>query len=397
MKKVIKNLASDIYPQVIQWRRTIHANPELSFEEYQTSKYISKILKELKIKHTKGWAKTGIVATIKGKNPKKKLIALRADIDALPIAEKNKVSYKSKNEGVMHACGHDVHTSNMLGAAAILNQCKDLFEGSIRIIFQPGEEKLPGGASLLIKEGVLKNPKPDAIIALHVHPPLQAGKVGFRPGTYMASSDELYVTVKGKGGHAAVPQGNIDPILITSHIITALQQMVSRRADPDMPTVLSFGKINSTGGATNVIPNEVKLEGTFRTFDELWRKQAHKLMVKLAENMAKSMGGACEFRIEHGYPFLKNDDQLTGRMHAYAKEYLGKSKVVDLPRRMTSEDFAFYSQQIPACFFRLGTSNSKKNITSNVHTDTFNIDESALKLSIGLTAWLAIQELNQQV
>jgi len=393
MKKEIKQLATDLYPQVIEWRRTIHANPELSFEEYETSKYISAVLKKLNIKHTKGWAKTGIVAIIKGKNPKKKTVALRADIDALPIVEKNKVAYKSKNEGVMHACGHDVHTSNMLGAAAILNQCKDSFEGTVKIIFQPGEEKLPGGASLLIKEGVLKDPKPNSIIALHVHPPLQAGKVGFRPGMYMASSDELYVTVKGKGGHAAVPQGNIDPILITSHIITALQQMVSRRANPNIPTVLSFGKINSTGGATNVIPNEVKLEGTFRTFDESWRKQAHKLMTKLADNMAKSMGGACDFRIANGYPFLKNDNNLTSRMHSFAQDYLGKSKVVDLPRRMTSEDFAFYSQKIPACFFRLGTSNTKKKITSNVHTDTFNIDESALKLSIGLTAWLAIQEL----
>lgn len=395
MKKEIKQIASDIFPQVIEWRRTIHANPELSFEEYETSKYISSILKQLKIKHTKGWAKTGVVAIIKGKHPKKKTIALRADIDALPITEKNKITYKSKNHGVMHACGHDVHTSNMLGAAAIIHKLRDHFEGTVKIIFQPGEEKLPGGASLLIKEGVLKDPKPDSIIALHVHPPLAAGKVGFRPGMYMASADELYVTVKGKGGHAAVPQGNIDPILISSHIITALQQMVSRRANPNMPTVLSFGKINSVGGATNVIPNEVKLEGTFRTFDESWRKQAHKLMKTLAENMAKSMGGDCEFTIAHGYPFLKNNEKLTARMQSYATEYLGKSKVVELPRRMTSEDFSFYSQQIPACFFRLGTGNVKKKITSSVHTDTFNIDESALKLSIGLTAWLAIQELAQ--
>jgi len=396
MKKIkeIKQLAAELYPQVIEWRRSIHANPELSFEEYETSKYISSVLTQLKIHHTKGWAKTGIVAIIKGKNPEKKTVALRADIDALPITEKNKVSYKSKNEGVMHACGHDVHASNMLGTAAILNQCKDSFEGTVKIIFQPGEEKLPGGASLLIKEGVLKNPKPSSIIALHVHPPLQAGKVGFRPGMYMASADELYVTIKGKGGHAAVPQENIDPIVISSHIIIALQQMVSRRANPNIPTVLSFGKINSIGGATNVIPNEVKLEGTFRTFDESWRKKAHKLMKKLAENMAKSMGGACEFRIANGYPFLKNDSNLTNRMYSFAQEYLGKTKVVELPRRMTSEDFSFYSQKIPACFFRLGTGNVKKKITSNVHTDTFNIDESALKLSIGLTTWLAINELN---
>ncbi len=395
MKARIKQLAKQYNKKTIQWRRTIHANPELSFEEYQTSTFIQSVLKKEKISFTNGWAKTGVVATIKGNAKSKKVIALRADIDALPIQEKNKVNYKSKNDGVMHACGHDVHTANMLGTAAILNQLKDSFGGTINIIFQPGEEKLPGGASLLIKEGILKNPKPDAIIALHVHPPLAAGKVGFHPGMYMASADELFVTVTGKGGHAAVPNECVDPILISANIIAALQQLVSRKADPTIPTVLSFGKINSTGGATNVIPNEVKLEGTFRTFNEKWRAKAHKEMKKIAEGIAKSMGGTCDFEIKKGYPFLNNDVALTNRMHEAAEEFLGKSKVVHLPKRMTAEDFAFYSHQIPACFFRLGTGNKKKGITSGVHTDTFNIDESALELSIGLSSWLAIQELTR--
>jgi len=393
MKSTIKRQAKKLHDQVIQWRRHMHAHPELSFVEYETSQFIASVLDELGVSYTDGWAKTGIVAIIKGKNPKKKVVALRADIDALPIVEKNKLSYKSKNEGVMHACGHDVHTANMLGAAAILQGLKEKFEGTVKIIFQPGEEKLPGGASLMIKEGVLKNPKPDLIMALHVHPPLEVGKVGFRPGVYMASADELYVSVKGKGGHAAVPQNCIDPILISSHLMTALQQIVSRRANPNMPTVLSFGKINSVGGATNIIPNEVKLEGTFRTFDEAWRKKAHKIMKSTAENLAASMGGSCEFKIAKGYPFLLNNEELTNEIHHEAKAYMGKENAVSLPIRMTAEDFAFYSHQIPACFFRLGTGNKKKRITSNVHEDTFNIDEDALRHSIGLTSWLTIQAL----
>jgi len=394
VKARIKQLAKKYNKQTIEWRRTIHANPELSFEEYQTSQFIQSVLKKEKISFTRGWANTGVVATIKGDKKSKKVIALRADIDALPIQEKNKVKYKSKNDGVMHACGHDVHTANMLGTAALLNQLKDTFGGTIKIIFQPGEEKLPGGASLLIKEGILKNPKPDAILALHVHPPLAAGKVGFHPGMYMASADELFVTVKGVGGHAALPHECVDPILISANIITSLQQLVSRKANPTTPTVLSFGKINSTGGATNVIPNEVKLEGTFRTFDEKWRAKAHKEMKKMAEGIAKSMGGSCNFDVRNGYPFLDNDVSLTNRMQQFAEEYLGKTNVISLPKRMTAEDFAFYSHMIPACFFRLGTGNKKRGITSGVHTETFNIDESALELSIGLSTWLAIQELN---
>jgi len=393
MKAIIKRKANQLHAQVVNWRRHIHAHPELSFEEYETSKYIASILTDLGIDYTDGWAKTGIVAIITGKNPKKKVVALRADIDALPILEKNKVSYKSKNDGVMHACGHDVHTANMLGAAALLSSLKNKFEGTVKIIFQPGEEKLPGGASMMIKEGVLKSPKPDLIMALHVHPPLEVGTVGFRPGVYMASADELYVSVKGKGGHAAVPQNCIDPILITSHLITALQQLVSRRANPNMPSVLSFGKINSIGGATNIIPNEVRLEGTFRTFDETWRKQAHKIMKHTAESLAASMGGVCDFTIAKGYPFLLNNESLTREMHQAAKAYMGDKQAVSLPIRMTAEDFAFYSHQIPACFFRLGTGNKKRRITSSVHTDTFNIDEEALLHSVGLTSWLTIQAL----
>lgn len=393
VKERIKKLAKQHKKEVIEIRRELHQNPELSFKEFQTSKRIIKILKAYKIPHKAGFAKTGIVATIKGKNPSKKTIALRGDMDALPITETNNVNYKSKNEGVMHACGHDVHTASLLGCANILFQLRDQFEGTVKCIFQPGEELLPGGASLLIKEGVLKNPKPQSIVGQHVHPPLQVGKVGFRPGMYMASADEIYVTVRGKGGHAALPEHVVDPILIASNLIVSLQQIVSRKAPPSIPTVLSFGKINSTGGATNVIPDEVKLEGTFRTFDEKWRKRAHKLMKKLAEQMAKSMGGTCDFDIRVGYPHLYNNPNLTTDLKVAAQKYLGKKNVVDLPARMTSEDFAYYSHVVPAVFYRLGTGNPKKGITSPVHTSTFNIDENALEVGSGLMAWLAISQL----
>jgi len=281
----------------------------------------------------------------------------------------------------------------LLGVAKILNELKDEFEGTIKLIFQPAEEKMPGGASIMIKEGVLENPAPTAIFGQHVHPPLEAGKIGIREGIYMASADELYFTVTGKGGHGALPQNCIDPIVITSHIITALQQIVSRNANPTTPTVLTFGQINSTGGATNIIPNEVKVKGTFRTFNEVWRKEAHVKMKKMAEAIAEGMGGHCEFDIIFGYPFLVNEESLTARARGFAEEFLGKENVVTLPIRMTAEDFSYFSQKMPACFYRLGTGNKAKGITSPVHTTTFDVDESALELSIGLMSWLAIKEL----
>lgn len=388
----VKVLAAQYEQDFVANRRHLHANPELSFQEYQTAAFIQERLKSWGIPFQAPVAGTGVVGTIEGRNPSRKVFALRADMDALPILEANDVPYKSKNSGVMHACGHDVHTTSLLGAARILNDLKDSFEGTVRLIFQPGEELLPGGASLMIKEGVLKNPEPAAIVGQHVMPLIPAGKVGFREGMYMASTDELYVTVKGKGGHAAMPEQNIDPVLITAHILVALQQIVSRVANPKVPTVLSFGKLIANG-ATNVIPNEVYIEGTFRTMDEAWRAEAHKRMKKMAESIAEGMGGQCHFDIQKGYPYLENDPELTRQARAAAVEYLGEENVVDLDLWMAAEDFSYYSHEVDSCFYRLGTRNEKRGITSSVHTPTFDIDESALPIGAGLMAWIALKQL----
>lgn len=386
----IKQLSKDIHPEVVRLRRTIHQNPELAFEEHETAALVADWLKQHGIEHRTGIAKTGVVGYIKGRNPESRTIALRGDMDALPIKEANQVDYCSQNPGKMHACGHDVHTASLLGTAYILQQLKDEFEGTVKLIFQPSEERLPGGASVMIQEGVLDKPKVDAIYGQHVFPELEAGQVGFRPGIYMASADEIYVTVTGKGGHGALPHKMIDPVLIAAHIITGLQQVVSRRASPTMPTVLSFGKVVAEG-ATNVIPNEVKMEGTFRTLDEGWRAEAHSIMKNMAEQIAQSMGGSCDFDIHKGYPCLVNDIATTEQAKAAAIEYLGADNVIDLDIRMTAEDFAYYSQHAPACFYRLGTANFEKGITSPVHTATFDIDEAALETSVGLMAWLAVR------
>lgn len=391
LKEEIKEIARHIFPEVILSRRHLHAHPELSFEEHNTAAFIKKKLTELGISF-ESMAGTGIVALIHGELPSTSVVALRADIDALPIQEIEGREYGSTRPGVMHACGHDVHSSSLLGTAKILNTLKHRFGGTVKLIFQPGEEKLPGGASIMIREGVLQNPAPQAIIGQHVMPMIERGKVGFRSGKYMASTDEIYVHVLGKGGHAAQPQQNIDPIVITAHIITALQQIVSRFADPKTPSVLSFGKIKAEG-ATNIIPNEVYLEGTFRTFDEEWRREAHQKMKKMAEGMAESMGATCEFEVRNGYPFLVNEPKLTAAVRTFAEDYLGEENVVDLDLWLAAEDFAYYSQTIDACFYRLGTANAERGITSAVHTPTFDIDEEALELGTGLMTYLALKQL----
>lgn len=388
----IKSLSNSLAQETVGNRHHLHMHPELSFQETETQAFVEKQLNAWGIA-TNRLANTGVVAIIEGKNPSKKVVALRADMDALPIIETNDVPYKSQNPGVMHACGHDVHTSSLLGTAHILQTIKDEFEGTVKLIFQPAEEKAPGGASIMIKEGVLEKPKPVSIFGQHVATNVPVGKIGFREGMYMASTDELYIKVIGKGGHGAMPDACIDPIVIASHIIVAMQQIISRIKNPKFPSVLTFGKIEGLG-ATNVIPDEVNIAGTFRAMDETWRAEGLEKMKKLAEGIADAMGGQAIFEVLKGYPFLQNNPELTRKAKAAAIAYMGEENVVDLDLWMAGEDFAFYTHHVDACFYRLGIRNDAKGITSGVHTPSFDIDEDALAIGPGLMAWLAVNELD---
>lgn len=388
----VRKAATELLPELIEIRRHLHMNPELSMKEEKTSAYISSKLTEFGIKHTRGIAVHGITGLIEGRNPGSSTIGLRADMDALPIIEDRKSEYCSVVPGIMHACGHDVHMTCLLGAAKILQQNRHQFEGTVKLIFQPSEEQFPGGASMMIKEGVLENPAPQKMFGQHVIPTLDAGKIGLKPGKYMASTDEVYLTVKGRGGHAATPDMNIDPVLIASHIIVSLQQIVSRTAPPTLPAVLSFGRFIADG-RTNIIPDEVKLAGTLRTFDEKWRAEAHQRIKKMAEGIADSMGGTCEVFIDKGYPFLVNDDAVTAETRKAAVEYLGEENVVDLDMRMTAEDFAYFSHLLPSCFYRLGIRNEERDIVHNLHTSKFDVDESSLQTGAGFMAYLAMKGL----
>lgn len=389
----IKEKAKEIYPWLLEVRRHLHMHPELSFKEVETSKYLGAQLTEHGIEHKSGYVGTGIVALIRGRNPDKKCILLRGDMDALPIAEKNDVPYKSLNEGVMHACGHDVHSTCALGATIILNALKDEFEGTVKVMFQPGEELLPGGASLMIKAGVLEDPKVDAAIALHVFSDLEAGQAGFKSGMYMASTDEIYLTVTGKGGHAAMPAEYNNPILVASEILLELTRQFPNTGKQEIPTILAFGKVQANG-ATNVIPESVKIEGTFRTMNENWRREAHRKITETVNRVAAAHKAKTELKILVGYPFLVNDEKITAAARLVAEELCGTHNVVELPMRMTAEDFAFISQEVPSCFFRLGTGNKKAGITAGVHNPNFNIDETALETGAALMSAIALKLLS---
>ncbi len=394
MKKTIHALSIKCHDYLKDIRRYLHTHPELSFHEEKTAKYLVDILQKHQIIFEDNVGGYGIIAKIEGRNPHKKTIGLRGDMDALPIQEENEVPYKSINQGIMHACGHDVHTTCLLGALLILNELKDEFEGTILCVFQPAEEKLPGGASLMLKSGKLPFKEMASMVGQHVYPSLEVGKVGFRSGMYMASADELYFTIKGKGGHGAMPQECIDPILVAAHFITNLQTITSRYATPDIPTVLTIGKINSKGGATNIIPDEVYLEGTLRTMNEPWRDEIHQHIIRIADHTAATFGGEISSRIEVGYPCLINEPELTSKCKSWAQEYLGSENVIELPLRMTAEDFAYYTQVMDACFYRLGTGNIQKNITAPIHTSRFDIDEDALITGAGLMAYLGFKQLS---
>ena len=387
LRDKIKFKSEEILPKIKEYRKHLHMNPELSFQEFETAKFIEAKLDDLGIKHER-ISETGIVALIEGGEPGK-VIGLRADMDALPIQEVDDGrKHRSLNDGVMHACGHDAHSSALLGAAEILNSMKDDLKGTIKLVFQPGEEKQPGGASILIKNGVLDNPKVDLMIGQHVMPLIKTGNVGFRPGLYMASTDEIFIDIHGKGGHGAMPHFCVDPITVAAQVITALQQVISRINNPAIPSVLTLGKIEGMG-ATNVIPPVVKMQGTFRTFDEEWREKAHKKIEQIATSVAAGFDAKAEVKISKGYPFLKNDIDLTHSCETAAREYLGKEHVEEMGIWMAGEDFSYYSQEVPSVFYRFGIRNESLGITENVHHPAFDIDTDSLKTATGMMAWLA--------
>lgn len=390
-------LSAEFFKETISNRHYLHQHPELSFQEFNTALYVEQKLKNIGLTEVHRLSNTGVVALLKAdKNVQGKVVALRADLDALPIIETNDIPYKSLNKCVMHACGHDVHTAVLLTVAKILFKLKDKIEGNIKFIFQPGEELLPGGASLMIDEGVLKNPEVDCLIAQHVTPDIPAGKIGFRPGLFMASTDEIYIKVKGKGGHAAMPHTYTNPLLLSSAIITELHKifMIEKQGNThEIPTVLAFGKIIGEG-ATNVIPDEVNMAGTFRTLNEEWRKRCHQTIKETVKNLSQLYGGICDIEIKYGYPCLVNDETLTEACINTARNILGNDNILSLDYRMTAEDFAFYSHHKPVCFYRLGTGNKLKNTCNGVHTSVFNIDEDVLEYAPAIMAAMAINALS---
>ena len=394
-KDKINKLSEQVFTEVKAIRRHIHKHPELSFEEKNTAAYVQSKLEAAGYEVETGIGGFGLTALLKGEAGEGKCLGLRADMDALPIQEANNTEYVSRNPGVMHACGHDVHTASLLGTAMILSELKDQFKGMVKFIFQPGEEKLPGGASLMIADGVLENPQVDMMLGQHVFPDLPWGNYGFCAGPYMASTDEIYVSIIGKGGHGAMPHKCVDPIVIMAQFINQVQTLVSRKSDPLKPVVLTFGKVNTRGGATNIIPDQVDLEGTFRAMDEEQREELLDELDRVCTHLARATDSVIKLKVIKGYPSLTNDTKLTDHAFRYAKEMLGDDNTHTLPKRMTAEDFAYFSNKVPACFYRMGIANEERGINSPVHTNTFDIEEKAFETSSALMAFLAIRLLNE--
>mgnify|MGYP002622735878 CR=1 FL=1 len=394
---MIKGMAAAQRDEVVEWRRWMHRHPELSQEEYGTMEFVAARLREMGLEPRTGIGRTGVMAMLKGTaGPDDYCVALRADYDALPITEATGLPFASENPGVMHACGHDMHTCSLLGAVKILTRLREHIHGRLMFIFEPSEEKYPGGARMMMEDGLFNEVTPNEIYAFHCLPEMDFGRVGMRKGKYMASTDELYWTVKGRGGHGATPHLNVDPIVVASHIVIALQQVVSRNAAPMMPTVLTIGKIQEDGGRTNITPDVVRMEGIIRTFDEQWRLEAHELIRKISTGVAEAMGAVCDLFIDYGYPYVVNDDRCTQQVHDNAVAYLGEENVEWLDLRMTAEDFAFFAQKIPACYFRVGIHQPGTPV-SNLHRPNLVVDERSLELASGLVAYNAIRALENRL
>jgi amidohydrolase len=395
LKNIILKHADELHQEIRDIRRYLHAHPELSFQEKETSIYIRKLLDQWGIEYRFPFVNTGLLAIISGKEKEGKVVALRTDMDALPITEANEVDFTSKNPGVMHACGHDVHMATLLGAIKILSSLRDQFSGKILFIFQPAEEKAPGGAKLMMEEGLFNDLKPDMVLAQHVMPDYNSGDVGFKPGIYMASSNEIFITVKGKGGHAALPENIKDPVLMASQVLISLQEEIKKKSPKEIPSILSFGKVTADG-AVNIIPNQVTIEGTFRTMNEKWRSEAHQLIRQTVERITADMGGSADIEILPGYPVLYNDPGITAQSRKFAADLLGEEHIIDMDIRMTSEDFAFFSHSYPSMMYRLGVKTASSEEIFPLHTNTFSVDESALKTGAAMMSWLALKFLTSK-
>lgn len=387
----IKELAKEYFDEIVLCRRHLHQYPELSKKETETANFICLKLRDMGIEYKKDVGGHGIYGFVEGKNPQKKCIAIRADMDALPIQEETSLPYKSKKDGIMHACGHDIHMASLLGTIKILSKMRDKFEGRVMFIFQPSEESYPGGAISMLNDGIFDEVLPSEIFAYHTTPEMDCGYIGMKEGKYMASTDEIYIDVIGKGGHGATPDLNIDPILAASHIVVALQSIVSRNANPTMPTTFSIGRFIADG-RTNVIPNHVKMEGIIRTFDENWRKECHELIERIAKQTAQAYGAEARVFVDAGYPFVYNNPDTTNRALSLAKEYFGEDKVLELESRMTAEDFSYFAQRTSGCYFRIGTRKEGQPIT-NLHTNNFDVDEKCIEYAMGISSYFAISSL----
>jgi len=381
--QLIAAKAADLYPKIKGYREHLHQHPELSYKEFETMAFVSERLSELGIPHETKVGGTGVVGIIRNDlHPKEAIcVALRADLDALPIHEENEVSYRSLRPGVMHACGHDFHTAALLGVAEILMSIKDELPHPIKLIFQPGEEQNPGGATLMIADGVLENPKVSHLFALHVFPDLPCGQLGLKGGHYMASCDEIHLTINGIGGHGAVPAKCVNPLSIAAEIILSTEEVLTIEKPHDVPQVISFGRMEAFG-STNIIPSSAILKGTFRTMDEAWRKKAHGLMAENFEKLAAKYGGTIDIDISIGYPFLHNDEGVTKKAKECLETFFGNQNVLELPMRMTSEDFSFYSQIAPVCFYRIGVADPTKEINYGVHHPKFDVEPTALIIAM---------------
>lgn len=387
-----------VLPQVRTWRRYIHAHPELSNREEGTAAYVVKQLRALGVAEVKtGIAHHGVVGIIRGGEPGG-VVALRADMDALPVSEKTGEAFASKNEGVMHACGHDVHTSVLLGAAAVLVRMKARIRGTVKLIFQPAEEGPPageeGGADMMVREGVLEDPKPEAIFALHAFPDLEAGEVGYALGGMFASVDQFRVEIIGKQTHAAFPWGGIDPIVASAHVITAIQTIATRVIDARDPIVVTVGIVKG-GTRWNIIPDRVVLEGTVRTHDKGVRAQASEAFHRIVNQTAAAHGARAEIRYRDMAPVTWNDPALGKRMLPTLTRVTGDpAKVVKLKPAMGGEDFAFYALQVPGFYIRLGVADRARGWTSPLHTPTFRVNEAALPVGVRAMALLALDYLS---